>query len=75
MTATALHLLKLAIRCKSVVSFTIKLKPENKLYKSTSALFLLGREALFLTLREEHRLRVINNRALKRIFRPQREVK
>jgi hypothetical protein len=35
--------------------------------------FLYGFEALCLTLREEHRLRVFENRVLRRIFGPKRK--
>jgi hypothetical protein len=35
--------------------------------------FLYGCETLSLTLREEHRLRVIENRVLRRIFGPKRD--
>jgi hypothetical protein len=34
---------------------------------------LYGCEAWFLTLREEHRLRVFENRVLRRIFGPERD--
>jgi hypothetical protein len=34
---------------------------------------LYGRETLYLTLREEHRLRVFENRVLRRIFGPKRD--
>jgi hypothetical protein len=34
---------------------------------------IYGCETLFLTLREEHRLRVFENRVLRRIFRPKRD--
>jgi hypothetical protein len=34
---------------------------------------LYGYETLSLTLREEHRLRVFENRMLRRIFRPKRD--
>jgi hypothetical protein len=34
---------------------------------------LYGHETLLLTLREEHRLRVFENRALRRIFGPKRD--
>jgi hypothetical protein len=33
----------------------------------------LGREAWFLTLREEHRSRVFENRVLRAIFKPKRD--
>jgi hypothetical protein len=34
---------------------------------------LYGCEALYLTIREEHRLRVFENRVLRRIFGPKRD--
>jgi hypothetical protein len=34
---------------------------------------LYGRETLSLTLREEHRLRVFENRVLRKIFGPKRD--
>jgi hypothetical protein len=34
---------------------------------------LYGRETLYLTLREEHRLRVFENKMLRRIFGPKRD--
>jgi hypothetical protein len=37
------------------------------------AVVLYGCETWFLTLREEHRLRVIENVVLRRIFRPKRD--
>jgi hypothetical protein len=37
------------------------------------ALFLYGCETWSLTLREEHRLRVFENRVLRRIFHPKRD--
>jgi hypothetical protein len=42
-----------------------------KIYKTT--IFLYGCETRSLTLREEHRLRVFENRVLRRIFRPKRD--
>jgi hypothetical protein len=41
--------------------------------QSLSPVVLYGCETLFLTLREEHRLRVFENRALRRIFGPKRD--
>jgi hypothetical protein len=37
------------------------------------SVFLYGCETWFLTLREEHRLRVFENRVLRRIFGPKRD--
>jgi hypothetical protein len=44
-----------------------------KIYKTIILLVVLyGCETLSLTLREEHRLRVFENRVLRRIFEPKR---
>jgi hypothetical protein len=56
---------------------TSRLLPENlkiRLYKTIILpVVLFGRETWFLTLREEHRLRVFENRVLRRIFGPNRD--
>jgi hypothetical protein len=45
-----------------------------KIYKTIiSPVVLYGCETLSLTLGEEHRLRVFENRVLRRIFRPNRD--
>jgi hypothetical protein len=45
-----------------------------KIYKTTiPAVVLYGCETLSLTLREEHSLRVFEDRVLRRIFRPKRD--
>jgi hypothetical protein len=45
-----------------------------KIYKSIILpVVLYGRETWYLTLREEHRLRVFENRVLRRIFGPKRD--
>jgi hypothetical protein len=44
-----------------------------KIYKTITS-FLYGCETWSLTLREEHRLRVFENRVLRRIFGPRRDV-
>jgi hypothetical protein len=45
-----------------------------KIYKTIILpVVLYGCEAWFLTLREEHRLRVFDNRVLRRIFGPKRD--
>jgi hypothetical protein len=45
-----------------------------KIYKTIILLVVLyGCETCFLTLREEHRLRVFENRVLRRIFGPKRD--
>jgi hypothetical protein len=44
------------------------------MHKTVSlSVVLYGCETWSLTLREEHRLRVLENRALRRIFRPKRD--
>jgi hypothetical protein len=44
------------------------------MYKTIIMLVILyGSESLSLTLREEHRLRVFENRVLRRIFVPKRD--
>jgi hypothetical protein len=54
------------------VSYKKKLK--IKIYKTVILpLVLYGRDTWSLTLREEHRLRVFENRVLRRIFGPKRE--
>jgi hypothetical protein len=53
----------------SLLSKNVKIK----IYKNTILLVLFGRETLLLTLREEHRLRVFENRVLRRIFGPERD--
>jgi hypothetical protein len=49
------------VRCYFLVSICLVVQP------------LYGCETLSLTLREEHRLRVFENRVLRRIFRPKRD--
>jgi hypothetical protein len=53
------------------------LKPKNiriKIYKSViSPVVLYGCKTWFLMLREEHRLRVFENRVHRRMFRPKRD--
>jgi hypothetical protein len=47
---------------------------KTKIYKTVILLVVLyGYETWFLTLREEHRLRVFENRVLRKIFGPKRE--
>jgi hypothetical protein len=48
-------------------------KDDHKIYKTISLPVLFGCETRSLTLREEHRLRVFENRVLRRIFGPSRE--
>jgi hypothetical protein len=44
-----------------------------KIYKTIILPVLYGYETWSLTLREEHRLRVLENRVLRRIFGPKRD--
>jgi hypothetical protein len=54
-----------------LLSINVKIK----IYKTIILpVVLYGCETLSLTLREEHRLRVLENRALRRIFGPKRDV-
>jgi hypothetical protein len=47
---------------------------KHKIYKTiTLPVVLCGSETLSLTLREEHRLRVFDNRVLRRVFGPKRK--
>jgi hypothetical protein len=47
---------------------------KNRIYKTTILpVVLYCRETWSLTLREEHRLRVFENRVLRRIFAPKRD--
>jgi hypothetical protein len=46
-----------------------------RIYKSVIlSVVLYGRETWSLTLREEHRLRVLENRVLRRIFGPKKDI-
>jgi hypothetical protein len=45
----------------------------NRLSRSDLMLFCMGVKLLSLTLREEHRLRLFENRVLRRIFGPKRD--
>jgi hypothetical protein len=52
----------------------IQTKLNIKIYKTVILpVVLYGCETWYLTLREEHRLRVFENRVLRRIFGPKRE--
>jgi hypothetical protein len=44
-----------------------------KLYRTIILHILYGCETWFITLREEHRLKMFENRVLRRIFGPKRE--
>jgi hypothetical protein len=57
------------VRGSLLLSRNVKIK----IYKIILSVVLYGCEALSLTLREEHRLRVFENRALGRIFGPKRD--
>jgi hypothetical protein len=46
---------------------------EISIYKFSVSVFLYGCETWSLTLREEHRLRVFENRVLRRIFGSKRD--
>jgi hypothetical protein len=60
---------------KSFVFLSHIKKLKIKLYKTVILpVVLCGCETWSLTLREEHRLRVFENRVLRRIFGPKREV-
>jgi hypothetical protein len=64
--------------CYSVQSLLFsRLLPKNlkiRIYKTIILpVVLYGRETRSLTLREEHRLRVFENRVLRRIFGPKRD--
>jgi hypothetical protein len=53
---------------------TFKQSLKIKIYKTVILpLVLYGCETWFLTLGEEHRLRVFENKVLRKIFRPKRE--
>ena len=54
----------------SVLSKNVK----NKMYRTIILPVLCGCETWLLTLREEHRLRVFENRVLRRVFGSRRDV-
>jgi hypothetical protein len=57
----------------TIISIVIFSKHKNKTYKTVILpVVLYGCETWSLTLREEHRLRVFENRVLRRIFGPKR---
>jgi hypothetical protein len=59
---------------KSFVFLSHNKKLKIKIYKTVIlSVVLYGYETLSLTLGEEHRLRVFENRVLRRIFGPKRE--
>jgi hypothetical protein len=55
------------------VRLTTLHRKEQICYENHKLVVLYGCETWFLTLREEHRLRVLENRVLRRIFRPERD--
>ena len=55
-----------SLLCSSSLSKNVKIK----IYKNTILHVLFGCETWLLTLRGEHRLRVFENRVLRRIFGP-----
>jgi hypothetical protein len=60
------------IRSRAFCLLICCLKCENRIYRTIIFPVLYGCETLSLTLREEHRLRVFENRVLRRIFGPKR---
>jgi hypothetical protein len=55
-------------------SSSLLISKKLKIYKTVIfPVLLYGSETRSLTLREEHRLRVFENRVLRRIFKPKRE--
>jgi hypothetical protein len=46
---------------------------KSKIYRNTILLVLCGCETWLLTLREKRRLKVIENRVLRRVFGPKRD--
>ena len=56
-----------------VFQFAIQKNLKIKIYRTIILPVLYGCETWLLTLREEHRLRVFENRVLRRIFRPKRD--
>jgi hypothetical protein len=61
-----------SLLCSHLLSRNVKVK----IYKTTILpIVLCGCETSSLTLREEHRLRLFENRVLRRIFGPKREMK
>jgi hypothetical protein len=58
----------------SVFSSAVKKNLKIRIYKTTILpVVLYGCETWFLILREEHRLRMFQNRVLRRIFGPKRD--
>jgi hypothetical protein len=60
---------------QNILSYSVLSKNLGiKIYRSIILpVVLYGRETLSLTLREEHRLRVFENRVLRRVFGPKRD--
>jgi hypothetical protein len=62
-----------AIRFSLLSSRLLSRNVKVKIYKTIFLPVLYGCETWSLTLREEHRLRVFENRVLRRIFGPKRD--
>ena len=62
------------IRCRIVMSFSLLFKNVKiKIHRTITLPFILyGFETLSLTSREEHRLKVFEDKVLRKIFRPRR---
>jgi hypothetical protein len=58
---------------QSLSSCIIKKKIKIEYIKTVQLVVLYGCKTLFLTLREEHRLRVFENRVWRKIYGPERE--
>lgn len=58
--------------CSSFLSKSIKIKTHRSII--LPAVFFYGCQTCFLTLREKHSLNVFENRVLRKIFRPKRDV-
>jgi hypothetical protein len=56
----------------SVFQFAIKKYKDTNIQNYNSASFLCGCETRSLTLREKHRLRVVENAVLRKLFGPKR---
>ena len=65
--------IRIHVKCPLLLSVKIKLS-QNVFQKSSNITFVLyGCETWSLTLREERRLRVFENRMLRRVFGPKRD--
>jgi hypothetical protein len=61
------------VRATGILIFRTVARLKIKIYKTNFTCCLNGCETWTLTLREEHRLRVSENRVLRRIFGPKRD--